>query len=974
MALENAISLPLTEGANDDDIYVIEDLWEHPLCAGAPFLTSGPRIRFYAGAPLRAPDGSIIGIYCIFDNKLRPGGLKENDKEFLRDMAKTTVDHLETIRSNRQHTRSNRLVSGLAAFIDGLAAVRSPEQEAKNRLDPVADNPSNLAKADVAAEDQSPQASDQRDFAPEHGNADAPGLAPKSLWELALPSGSKPMFSRATNIIQQAGDYDGVAFFYMDSHHTKGQGQSSYKRDRDCRSSTTKTVETLSAPAVDPPLPFDAGTSSDGRVMGCTDSEDSSAAEQPSPESVCPLLSYSLASGDNGKSPAGPFRRFRQRDLDILIGSKAPRARTITLNRRGEVLPGDTSSSSSNPEPQAPLTLREGNEDVAPHSSASEARGSKIQRQLLKSLRRISSDAVAYGFLPLWDFERQRYLAYCIVWSSSSSRHMKEDGDLAYLRIFSNSIAIALSHIDAIADNRTKSTFVSSMSHEIRSPLHGILSATNFLNDSSMTRFQREMVDVITQSGTTLLDCLDHIMTFAKISSLGPMRKVSSNPKIMPASHAQEDSNGSSFSSIVDLGALFEEVIETVLMGFNVQHDFVHDDDDDHESRPPFNRSPSYKANAASLSRSRKVVNSRGRVRIVMQLPQRNWCVRTQPGAWRRIIMNLVGNAMKYTSDGCVGIRLEAPADSASSMLPISLHIDDTGKGMSKQYMDTSLFTPFSQEDDLASGTGLGLSTVKQITDALGGIIDVSSSQGVGTDVHVKVDVPTTRLCSASSESSAMFQTLVGRLQGRQVCILDDTSAEAVKGSDAEKSRRAEVDFYTALLNLLRDWFGAETSVSATWPTERVSLIIVLKPLLKYVESTTTQRLPQQPLVFVTHDALEMAALRTDARISREDAVIEIVSQPLGPHKLARTITACLDRQHHLDTNPINSHDKSRANSSSQIQLPIRRSSPTPSASPSDLSRRMSNEARPDPFVLIVDDNKVNLRVCQFPSVFVILD
>lgn len=117
---------------------------------------------------------------------------------------------------------------------------------------------------------------------------------------------------------------------------------------------------------------------------------------------------------------------------------------------------------------------------------------------------------------------------------------MKEDGDLTYLRIFSNSIAIALSHIDAIADNRTKSTFVSSISHKIRSPLHGILSATNSLNDSSMTRFQREMVAVVSKSGTTLLDTLDHIMDFAKISSLDLMRKMSSNPKIMPASHDKE--------------------------------------------------------------------------------------------------------------------------------------------------------------------------------------------------------------------------------------------------------------------------------------------------------------------------------------------------------------------------------------------------------------------------------------------------
>ena len=846
MALENAISLPLTEGANEDDIYVIDDLWEHPLCAGAPFLTSGPRIRFYAGAPLRASDGSIIGIYCIFDNKLRPGGLKEDEKEFLRDMAKTTVDHLETMRSRAQHTRSNRLVSGLESFIDGLASVRSPEQEAQNRLDPVAENPSNLAQQDVAAaEAPRPEASDQRDFAPQGDDADAPGIAPKSLWELALPPGSKPMFSRAASIIQQSGDYDGVAFFYMDSHHSKGR--SSHQQDRRRRPSTAKRVETLPAPAVDTPLSFDAGSSSDSHVIGWTDSEDSSAAEQPSPESVCPLLSYRLASGNNRKSPAGPFGRFKQRDLDRLIGSKGPRARTITLNPRGEVLPGDTSSSGSGPEPKAPLTLREGDEDTTPRSTASEARHSKIQRQLIKSLRRISSDAVAYGCLPLWDFERQRYLAYCIVWSSSGSRHMKEDGDLTYLRIFSNSIAIALSHIDAIADNRTKSTFVSSMSHELRSPLHGLISATNFLNDSALNRFQHEMVNVISKCAHTLLDTVDNVMDFAKMTSLAPQRKASASPLSTPAMQAQGDASGSSLSTVIDLSVLIEEVIETVLMGFSVQHDFVYDDAD---PRASFNRAPSFNSTAKSLSSSKRAVNSRGRVKVVLQVPQRNWCVRTQAGAWRRIIMNLFGNSLKYTSDGLIMIRLEVPTEQMSLKLPISLHVDDTGKGISKHYLDTHLFTPFSQQDEFASGTGLGLSIVKQITDALGGNINVSSSEGAGTNVCVQLVVPTSSTTSSSSDDTNTIAAVAERLNGKRICVLDDTCVEP-----SIDATHADTEVYNALAKTMKDWFGVEAPLSDSWPAGHVDLILLLKPWLKPFESATADDLSRQPIVIITHDA-----------------------------------------------------------------------------------------------------------------------
>ena len=668
LALENAIRILLSDSPDEDDTYIIDDLREHPLCAGATFLTAGPRIRFYAATPLRTSDGDIIGIYCVFDEKLRPGGLSKDQKTFLRDMAKTTVDHLEAVRLRTEHARSNRLVTGLESFIDGLASVKSGGEEPMNQQDAKGEN-ANIAKKvalqDVAAEGPRTQLSDH---APKVGEFDSPGIAPRKLWDLAMPPGSKPMFSRAANIIQQAADYDGVAFFYMGAQHSH---KSPSSRDHSIKadSPNVRNMESISRFHTDMKASSHSDALSDEaeKHTGGTDSEDSSAAEQSSPESVCPLLSYSLSSEDSASSPAGPFSHFKQKDMERLIGSKGPQARTFTLNRRGDVLPGDTSSSGSGQEQQAPLTVHDGVESFTPYPDDAEALYRRGQRQLVKSLRKISADALAYACLPIWDFERSRWLAYCVVWSTSGSRRMKEDRDLNYLRIFGNSIVIALSHIDAIASNRAKSTFVSSMSHELRSPLHGVLTATTFLKDSIRGRFQNELVDTISKCGNTLLDVLDHLMDYAKISSLVPQSQDSAGHGQISKVHGWRESSSPTLSSTVDLSALVEEVVETVLMGYSVQHEFVSSDAD---SLTASGRLPSSNSVARSVGKSR--TTSRGRVRIILQLPhRRNWCVRTQAGAWKRIVMNLFGNSLKYTDTGLIVVRIEAAAEDASSILPI---------------------------------------------------------------------------------------------------------------------------------------------------------------------------------------------------------------------------------------------------------------------------------------------------------------
>jgi signal transduction histidine kinase len=128
----------------------------------------------------------------------------------------------------------------------------------------------------------------------------------------------------------------------------------------------------------------------------------------------------------------------------------------------------------------------------------------------------------------------------------------------------------------------------------------------------------------------------------------------------------------------------------------------------------------------------------------IQALQDPGWTFWTQPGAFRRIVMNLFGNALKYTKHGWINVSLRVMCDRTET-LPngeksylVKLVVHDTGQGMSPEYLRTKIFTPFAQENARSAGTGLGLSIVKAlVNNVLGGEIDIKSILNTGTIVTV---------------------------------------------------------------------------------------------------------------------------------------------------------------------------------------------------------------------------------------------
>ena len=238
----------------------------------------------------------------------------------------------------------------------------------------------------------------------------------------------------------------------------------------------------------------------------------------------------------------------------------------------------------------------------------------------------------------------------------------------------------------AEAANRAKGEFLAIVSHEIRNPISGVIGFASILGDTRLSDEQREYVNLIRNSGDSLLFLINDILDFSKIEA-GKIEL--ENEPFSPRTCIQE------------VVAFFAP-----------------------------------KAAVTHLTLDTQVAPDVPTVVIgdVYRL--------------RQILINLVGNALKFTRAGGVTIKLEAvPPDDLSDTLLLRFTVIDTGIGISAE-QDGKLFKPFAQADASTArkygGTGLGLIVCKRLTELMGGTIWVESTPGVGSKFFFVIRVQKT--------------------------------------------------------------------------------------------------------------------------------------------------------------------------------------------------------------------------------------
>ncbi|KAF9895370.1 hypothetical protein FE257_000275 [Aspergillus nanangensis] len=1040
-------SLPSLEYTKDSTVVghsalIINDLANDERFKPQELVGAFSDVRFYAAVPITSPRGLTIGAYSIMDTKARPSGLDEYSIQFMKDMAATIMDHLAMKHSTFKSHQAERMILGLGSFVEGRSTLRDSWRQARAQytasensgetmegqldiqqqdIQEAVRDPGHQSlafrdpprRAEKKARSPSTNRSQETDIKPgsgievsQAGNSVRSVIVGDNPQEELLSSNIKHVFARAANLIRESIQAEGVMFLDANS-----------ERFGSLIDKTSRKV--TGRDAKDGPESSDESTDS----SHSSKRKSSATSQDGDPDnidvSVCLGFSSSKTSSINDESVTGRAVKVEEPLFSALL-RRYPRGKIFTYNANRSVSDDSDEHSQTISEPDP------GHQ--AERRAASKKRRKPTFIQDAANLIKIFPDARNILLLPIWDSDRRRCLAGTLIWTNNPERIFTFENELVFISAFTNSIVAEIRRLDVEAAEKAKTNLVSSITHELRNPLHGILGTADILSDTAMNALQHGMVHTIESCGRTLLDTINNLLDLSFIDKYQRKR-----PRIagaqekkqngLPASLTEGDRTQGKYRDKkasyvhVKLDSVLEEVTECVFAGYTFYS---------HPQAPPPALNDSSSRSGGPATTSDQAGPLANQVTIIFDIqPNTEWDFYTHAGAWRRILMNVFGNALKYTPSGYIYLGLKssqrhtsrASAKSATKSpkeddeFEVTLTVKDTGQGIGADYLHNGLFKPFTQENSLASGSGLGLSIVRQAVGSLGGSIEINSTKNIGTELIIKTPlVPFTGPVDGSLDIS--FNSIRNYTHGRTVGLL---------GFGEDLSSQRDKALFSSLERLCCDWFGLEVASVSPLKGERVPFDFYLAVQTELDSEDTAgrnlfaigERLAgdnkfTSPVVVICQSPEEAHSMFVEAKNRAKAPIFEFISQPCGPRKLARALDLCIKRRLDQESGHPSSTEPTRwveMPESSHLPVDLRPSDPpeermkiskrptadtmqspsrhrgyqfpstyerqgeagsqivTQPTSPQEIQESMTTPMPPRPFVLLVDDNDLNLQL-----------